>query len=160
MNVLEKNLKVFIKILELTQDRDYPIILSGSTSLSMQGVDIEVHDIDIVTDKKGAFTLANRLKEYQVKEMAFSKTDKYKSYFGKYRIDDVDIDIMGDFQYKTKNNLWSEKNHLHPLKQLEYKKHKISFLALEQELIEYESANKTITISKIKEKLNKEKIIK
>jgi len=94
MNVLEKNLKVFIKILELTQDRDYPIILSGSTSLNMQGVDIEVHDIDIVTDKKGAFTLANRLKEYQVKEMAFSKTDKYKSYFGKYRIDDVDIDKL------------------------------------------------------------------
>ncbi len=155
MNLLEQNLDVFIKILKLVPNRDYPIILSGSTSLALQQVDIEVHDIDIVTDKSGAIALGNLLREYQIKEMEYSETDRYKSFLGKYNIDGVDIDIMGDFQYKLQSGEWSDKNHIHEIYYVEYKSERIPVLSLDQELVEYESAGKTATIAKIKEKIKK-----
>ena len=61
--------------MQLVPNRENPIILSGSTSLALQQVDIEVHDIDIVTDKYEAIALENILKEYEIKEMEYSETE-------------------------------------------------------------------------------------
>ena len=62
---------------------------------------------------------------------------------------------MGDFQYRLQNGEWSDKNHTHQIYYIEYKSEKIPVLSLKQELVEYESANKTTTITKIKEKIKK-----
>ncbi len=157
MNILEKNMETFIKILDLVKGRNYPVILSGSTSLALQGVDIEVHDIDIVTDKEGALRLDELLKEYNVVKMEYSSTEKYKSYFGTYIIDDNKVEVMGEFQYKLQNGDWSIENHLHDIYMINYKGVDIPVLSLQQELVEYENADKIETINKIKEKINKTK---
>lgn len=153
MNILDKNMEVFVKILNLASDREYPVILSGSTSLALQGVNIEVHDIDIVTDKVGALALDRLLKDYNTVEMKYSGTDKYQSYFGAYEIDGVKVEIMGEFQYKLKTGEWSLENHLHDIHFVMYDGAEIPVLSLEQELVEYENADKIVTIEKIKEKL-------
>lgn len=155
MNALKNNIEIFINILEKTKDKDYPIILSGSTSLVLQGVDIEVHDIDIVTDKKGALALDNLLKDFSQIEMKYSSTDKYQSYFGSYNIDNTKVEVMGEFQYKLKNGKWSIPNHLHDIYYIDYNGIKIPVLSLSQELIEYQNSNKTNTINKIQERLCK-----
>lgn len=157
MNNLERNIKVFIKILNMVNDKNHPIILSGSTSLALQGVNIEVHDIDIVTDKEGAVLLDSLLKEYNINKMKYSETNTYKSYFGQYIIDDIKVEIMGEFQYKLKNGEWSKENHLHEIKYIEYDGVDIPVLSLEQEMIEYENTNRLQTVKKINEKIQKDR---
>lgn len=154
MNSLEKNLKVVIKLLNMIKDKDYTFILSGSTSLALQGVEIEVNDIDIVTDKKGALALDNLLKQYNVSKLKYSETEKYQSYFGKYEIDGVKVEIMGEFKYKLKTGKWSLANHLHKVHYIKYNGVEIPVLHLRQELIEYQNSDKILTIKKIQDKLN------
>ncbi len=50
MNALKNNIEIFINILEKAKDKDYPIILSGSTSLALQGLDIGPDTVKIFCD--------------------------------------------------------------------------------------------------------------
>lgn len=52
MNNLNRNLDVLIKIINMI-NKPIKYLLSGSTSLKLQVVDVIPHDIDIFTDKEG-----------------------------------------------------------------------------------------------------------
>ena len=56
-------------------------VLVGSTSLALQGVDVSPKDIDILTDKDGAFEINKLLKEYEVKSVQFKTSDLFESFF-------------------------------------------------------------------------------
>lgn len=157
--ILEKNLEIVKMILEKAKDRNILFILSGSTSLALQGVDIMVHDIDIITDKEGAFKLDALLQEYCIKKMVYSKTEKYQSYFGQYEVEGTKVDIMGCFQYRLKSGDWSKENHLHPIYEVDYQGVKVPVLSLEQEWEEYFNVDKIETIKKITAKLESKTII-
>lgn len=62
-------------------------VLIGSLNLFLQGVDVEFHDVDICTNKKGAFRINQIFKDYVVQPFAFSKTELIKSYRGILKID-------------------------------------------------------------------------
>lgn len=153
--MFEENMNAFLKIKNMIDNQTFPLVLSGSTSLYLQGVDIEVHDVDIVTDEDGSKYLDDILNDYCVKKMEYSSTEKYKSFFGIYEIDNVKVEIMGEFQYRLKNGDWSKPNHTNEIQNYKYNDKEIQVLKLEQELIEYENSGKTNTIEKIKEKLKK-----
>lgn len=149
MTPLARNLRTFQKIMQLVP-ADTLLILSGSTSLVLQGVDLEVHDIDIVTDEQGAKVLDNLLKDYCIKPLEYSGTDTYRSWYGKYQLDGCDVDVMGEFQYKLKNGNWSQPNHLHQIFHLDYQGVFIPVLSLAQEIQEYENVGRTDKVAKIK----------
>lgn len=156
--MFKKNMEIFINIMKMKAEQNFPIVLSGSTSLYLQGVNIEVNDLDILTDSYGAEYLDNILKEFCIKKSEYSTTDKYKSHFGIYEIDNVKIDIMGEFQYKLKSGEWSIPNHTNKIYLLKYDNIEIPVLSLEQELVEYQNTGKKDTILKINEKLNFKKV--
>lgn len=134
-------------------------ILSGSVSLAIQGVNINPReDIDILTDEKGSKEIYFLLKEYCLQEPRYSTTDKYQSYFGVYKISDIQVKVMGDFQYKLKNGNWSEKNHLHTIKRIRYEEMDLSVLELSQELQEYKNLDRLEKVEKIEEFLNSTKV--
>lgn len=118
-------------------------VLSGSVSLAIQGVDVQPQDdIDILTDENGSKKIYILLNEYCIQEPVYSTTNKYQSYFGVYKINNIQVEVMGDFQYKLKNGNWSEKNHLHTVHIVEYEKMKLPVLELYQELQEYKNLNR------------------
>lgn len=152
--MFKENVEAFINIMKMKDNQNFPIVLSGSTSLYLQGVNIEVNDLDILTDSYGAEYFDNVLKEFCIKKSEYSITDKYKSHFGIYEIDNVKIDIMGEFQYKLKSGEWSIPNHTNKIYLFKYDNIEIPVLSLEQELVEYQNTGKKDTILKINEKLN------
>lgn len=79
--------------------------IGGSTSLFLQGFDVTVSDIDLLTDKDGAFRIYEILQEYGTKPVEFSEKEETKSYWGKLSIDNVEIDLMGEF-YKKVDGEW------------------------------------------------------
>ena len=77
---------------------DYKIkyLIVGSTSLALQGVNINPGDIDILTDRRGALLCNEIFEAVPLQKIKWLETDKYKSYFGKLKIKGIIIEIMGD----------------------------------------------------------------
>ncbi|MEI7792255.1 MAG: hypothetical protein WCI57_02095 [Candidatus Berkelbacteria bacterium] len=129
-------------------------ILSGSTSLYLQGVAIAPNDIDILTDIDSAVLIDELLQNYQIKKSEYSETEKYRSYFGVYEIGGVKVEVMANFQYRLQNGEWSEINHYHPTKFINLGSSRIPVLSLEQELKEYRNLGRTETAKKIEKVIN------
>lgn len=82
---------------KIVQNKNIERILSWSVSLSIQWVDIKPNeDIDILTDRIWAEKLDKLLQPFAVKSLQYSWTEKYKSYFGIYKIDGIQVEIMGE----------------------------------------------------------------
>lgn len=87
-----------LRVIVSAAEQDPSIIwaLTGSTSFALQGMPLEAHDIDVQTNEKSAYKLGNQLKKYIVEPIRFCGTEKIRSHFGRLKICDIDIEIMGD----------------------------------------------------------------
>jgi len=83
-------------------------VLGGSVNLALQGVDISPRDIDILTDKKGAFQIEELLKDCEIKKVELTKSEKFCSYIGKFQIKGLEIEVIGDLQAKMPNGEWTK----------------------------------------------------
>ena len=86
--------------------RQYAI--RGTASLVLHGLDFNVQDIDVLTDKETSLFCNKALKEILEKKVEYSESEKHKSYFGKFKVNDVLIEICGNWQIKTQKGDWSE----------------------------------------------------
>lgn len=150
MNNLTRNLDVLIKIINMI-DKPIKYVLSGSTSLKLQGVDVIPHDIDIFTNKDGIYYFYSILFNYTIIKPEILDTDIATSYYSKYIIDGVEIEIISDFIIKNGNVVSKFNNIIYK----EYKGTKIPIISLEQELEGYRRLNRKEKVEKIKEVLNK-----
>ena len=81
-------------------------VLIGSASLALQGIKIKAKDIDILTDKSGAFKINELLKEYEVRPVKISRSKIFGTKcLGKFKIKGVKVEVMG----KLKKRLPSQK---------------------------------------------------
>ncbi len=70
----------------------------GGTSVALNGVPIKVNDIDIETSEQDAFRFQEIFSENAFQPPAWSEGGGYRSVFGRYDFQGVQIDIMGDLQ--------------------------------------------------------------
>jgi hypothetical protein len=87
---------------------DHPITwaLTGSASMALQGMPLEVHDIDIQTDKAGAYELDLILSDYAVVPVRFLPSERIRSHFGEFKIDGIEVEVMGDMVKLLDNGSW------------------------------------------------------
>ena len=83
-------------------------VLTGSASFALQGIPMEVHDIDVQTDEVGAYRIEELFSRYSTKKVSFSSTDNIRSHFGELYIDGVRVEIMGDIQKQLEDGNWEE----------------------------------------------------
>jgi len=82
--------------------------LRGTASLVLQDLDMNVDDVDILCNKESALNANSRLSEYLMERVVFKESLKFKSYFGKFLIDGVDVEVMGDWQIFNEKKGWSK----------------------------------------------------
>lgn len=73
-------------------------VLAGSLSLALQGVKVEPNDMDLLTDRRGAFRINAILKKYEKKEVTYSETEKVSSFLGIFEIQGVKVEVMGAYR--------------------------------------------------------------
>ena len=83
--------------------------IRGTANMVLQGLDMGVADIDLIADKDTALSMNKIFNKELLEEVKFSEADKFRSYFGKFVIKGVLVEMMGEFQVKDKNGVWSEK---------------------------------------------------
>ncbi len=80
--------------------------ITGSIGFRLQGVAVAVHDIDLQTDRAGAFAIQQLFAPAMTRAVAFATTDRIRSYLGAFEIEGITVEIMGDIQKKLPDGSW------------------------------------------------------
>jgi hypothetical protein len=96
-------LRIFLKRMANTR-MDWAV--TGSCGLALNGMDVTVHDIDLQTDKEGAYAIERVLGGTNTRPVTFSSTGGIRSYFGSREIDGILVEIMGDVQKRLPDGTW------------------------------------------------------
>lgn len=98
--------KELVRALEIISERlrgqNIKWVLLGSMSLVLQGVKVTPHDIDILTDKTGAYEINKVFADFKVNPVKYSSTDFQRSHFGEFHINGIKVEVMGDYEEKNK----------------------------------------------------------
>ncbi|ABV34118.1 MULTISPECIES: nucleotidyltransferase domain-containing protein [Pseudothermotoga] len=129
---------VLRKIYDRLKSKNVNWVVTGSLGFALQGVPIEIHDIDIQTDKAGAYEIECLFSEFVSKKVRFSSTEKIRSHFGKLIIDGIKVEIMGDIRKRLEDGNWEDPVDLNKHKRfVEIQGMKIPVLSLEYEYQAY-----------------------
>jgi hypothetical protein len=114
---------------------------------------MNVEDIDIVGDKEMALVCNGLLAEYLIEEVAFKESDKFKSYFGKFEIKGIPVEIMGEWQIKDTKGKWSEPFNALERKMIIINGNEIYVTSVEEELTVFAKMGRWTAYQKIKKQL-------
>ena len=90
--------------------RDAPVIwaVTGSLGMALQGMRVEVHDIDLQTDEPGAYEIERRFVGHIVQPVQYVASERIRSYFGRLEIEGVQVEIMGALQKWLDGQGWEK----------------------------------------------------
>ncbi len=101
-------LDILRKIYTRLKDCRAKWVVTGSLGMALQGVSTKVNDIDIQTDRQGAYEIEGKFPEFIVAPVHYSESEQIRSHFGKLEIDGVKVEIMGDIQKRADEQTWEE----------------------------------------------------
>ncbi|GAH37169.1 unnamed protein product [marine sediment metagenome] len=131
--------------------------VTGSVGFALQGVPVEPNDIDIQTDKRGAYEIERHLSEFVTKRVKFSSTERIRSYFVELMIDGIKVEIMGDIQKRLEDGSWENPVDLEYHKRVvEVEGMKVSVLSLEYEYQAYMKLGRIDKAKMLRKWLNSE----
>ncbi|MBU4226817.1 hypothetical protein KJ830_10360 [bacterium] len=131
-------LKVLRKINARLNNTCVNWVVTGSLGFALQGVPVEPNDIDIQTDKRGAYEIERHFSEFVTKKVALSSAERIRSHFGELMIDGIKVEIMGDIQKRNKDGSWENPVRLEYHKRVvEVEGMKVPVLSLEYEYQAY-----------------------
>jgi hypothetical protein len=144
---LMQTLKLLCKSLETC---DVRWVLAGSLSLALQGVNVEPHDIDLLTDRQGAFRINAMLKKYEKKKVDYSETEKVSSFLGVFEIQGVKVEVMGDYRERQGTKWVSLSKRLAKPKIIEVDGMRIPVSPLEDQLVSYRRSTRPKDVEKVR----------
>ena len=124
--------------------------MAGSLSLALQGVNVEPHDIDLLTDRQGAFRINAMLKKYEKKKVDYSETEKVSSFLGVFEIQGVKVEVMGDYRERQGNKWVGLSKRLANPKIIEVDGMRIPVSPLEDQLVSYRRSTRPKDAEKVR----------
>lgn len=117
--MLDPNLLDIIrKIIQRLNNVGVNWVLTGSSNLALQGMDVRPHDIDILTDRKGAYQIEKLFSKFVSRKVVFSSARRIRSHYGALLIDGVKVEIMGDVEVRGEDGVWDKPPDLNVIKQI------------------------------------------
>lgn len=163
MGQIPKNFhKTIIQIYKLLEDKQYAI--RGTASLVLQDIDMNVDDIDIIADKDTSLLCNEVFNKFLVEKVKYKKSDKFKSYYGKFSINSTQVEIMGCMQIKNNKGKWSDifDASSDEINTINLENHKIKVTKIETELKMFSLMGRWNAFHKIKKQMderNQEKLL-
>lgn len=141
--VPNRYLQILRKIVTCLKDRPIDWVVTGSVGMALQGVPVEVHDIDLQTNKEGAYEIERLLLDYVVKPVRYLESERIRSHLGTLAIDGIRVEIMGDIQKRLEEEpgsapVWEEPVKVEDHRQwMEIEGMQVPVLSLEYEVQAY-----------------------
>ena len=98
--------KILLRLYETLSPTEITWALTGSTSFALQGLAVTPHDIDMQTDAPGAYAIERYLSAYVTQPVAFSAAQNIRSHFGRFAIEGLIVEVMGDIQKRRADGSW------------------------------------------------------
>ena len=80
--------------------------VTGSVGLSLQGLPVSPIDIDIQTDRAGAYAVERCLAAQSVRPVRFATAELIRSHFGAFELHGIQVEIMGDLACRLPDGGW------------------------------------------------------
>jgi len=133
-----KYLEVLRKIYARLNNTNINWVVTGSLGFALWGMPVKTHDIDIQTDKMGAYEIEHLFSEFVVRKVTLSSADKIRSHFGVLMIDGIKVEVMGDIQKRLEDGTWEEPVDLNHYKRvIKVEEMQVPVLSLEYEYQAY-----------------------
>ncbi|ADN02091.1 nucleotidyltransferase domain-containing protein [Spirochaeta thermophila] len=98
--------EVLLLIEERLRDIPHPWVITGSLGMVLQGLPLDIHDIDIQTNAEGAYEIEARLSEYVTRPVEYIRSERIRSHLGACMIDTVKVEMMGAIQKRLPDGTW------------------------------------------------------
>ncbi len=123
---------------------DVPWAITGSLAHRLHGVPVEVHDIDVLTDKKGAYKIAALFTSELIGQVQFRSTEIVRSHLGKLNLRGVIVEIIGDMETRRPDGSWETPTEIgRNLQLMEFDGMRIPLMSLRHESEAYERLGRT-----------------
>lgn len=136
-------------------------VLTGSANLRLQGVDVDVHDLDIQCNSENMRKIDQELKDYRLSPINLWETDRIRSLIAKFKIENVDIELIADLEIQDQSGSWQPLKYSETKTWLDWQGIGLSVLPLEIEAAYYSERGRderakviSETIRKMKERDN------
>jgi len=131
----------------------------GTASLVLQGLDMNVDDIDLLTDKDTALLANKLLNKYLVDEVKYRQSEKFKSFYGKFNINSIQIEVMGDWQIRDIKGSWCDSFDASDdeCSEINLNGKSVRVTKIETELVTYSKMGRWTAFQKIKRQLGSRK---
>lgn len=103
---IDRFLDALLVVRERLDPTDVVWALTGSLGHALQGVPVEVHDVDLQTDERGAYGIESSLRELVTRPVELSGTGTIRSHFGELAVGGVKVEIMGAVQTRRADGRW------------------------------------------------------
>jgi S-adenosylmethionine-dependent methyltransferase len=78
--------------------------LTGSANLALHGVHLPAKDLDLEMSAEDAGRFQERYAPFTETPVALRQDERYRSYFGRFEIDGVTVEVMGDLQRREEGS--------------------------------------------------------
>jgi len=102
----ELHLAVLRRLCARLADGDIVWAVTGSAGLALQGVPVEVHDLDLQADAAGIYEIEQRLAEHVAESVHWRSTEKIGSHLGVLEINGLKVELMGGLQKRLPSGEW------------------------------------------------------
>jgi hypothetical protein len=149
--------ETILELAKILKDTQYAI--RGTASLILQGYDMNVDDIDILCDKETALKCNDLLKNQLIKKVKYKKSEKFRSYFGKFKVNGIQVEIMGEWEIKQRSSKLAEQwtkpfnASKDEVRNIKVKSKKVKVTKVETELKVFASMGRWNAFHKIKKQL-------
>lgn len=82
--------------------------LTGSTGFALQGVPADPGDIDVQTDRSGAYAIERAFDDSVVDPVEHVERSRMQSHLGRLDLSGVTVDIMGSVRKRREDGTWDE----------------------------------------------------
>jgi len=141
--VPEKFLETLILISRILNRRKYAF--RGTTSLILQGL----------CDKDTALASNFLLQDFLEEEVSLKKSQQFKSYFGKFIINKIPVEMYGEWQIKDTKGNWSQPFTAVNRHRIKYQNKQFFVTDIEDELMVFALMGRWNAFRKIKRELKK-----
>jgi len=144
--------KAIRTIYETLKDLDITWTITGSLGFALHGMDVGINDIDMQTDEDGAYRIEDAFRSNVIRKVAFSEAEGVRSHFGKLRIQEVTVEIMGALQKKLSSGEWEPPVDVEKHREfVDFEEMKLPVLSLSYEEQAYRKLGRTEKANKIRE---------
>ena len=157
MQIINNDLRETLHfIADLLKNVAEPWAFTGSVGMALQGINLEIADIDIQTNQTGSYQIQDHLSKYTVSKVRYLESPNIRSHFGTFRINESAVEVMGDIEKRLDDGSWIGAPDLYPIIRLvDLDGVNVPVLDLEYEKEAYRILGRIDAVRKIKDFLGR-----